>query len=122
MVLGALLDLGLPLEALRDALGSLAVVHSTVSADRVLRAGVSATKFRLGAADAADAADAHAEHARRPERVHAHAGHGGSHRHRPSHRHDSARPEASTHQPHADHHSLADIAKYINRSALSAEG
>ena len=47
MVLGALLDLGLPLESLRGALGSLAVEYGGVSADRVLRAGVSAIKFRV---------------------------------------------------------------------------
>ena len=46
MILGALLDLGLPLDALKSALGSLAVDHD-VSAERVSRAGVSATKFRL---------------------------------------------------------------------------
>ena len=45
MVLGALLDAGLPLEELRRALGSLALDGASVSATRVLRAGVSATKF-----------------------------------------------------------------------------
>ena len=45
MVLGALLDAGLPLEELRGALGSLAIEGASVSATRVLRAGVSATKF-----------------------------------------------------------------------------
>jgi uncharacterized protein (TIGR00299 family) protein len=49
MVLGALLDLGLPLDALKGALGSLAIDHD-VSAERVSRAGVSATKFRLAEA------------------------------------------------------------------------
>ena len=47
MVLGALLDLGLPLEALRAALGSLALEYGDVGAERVLRAGVTSTKFRL---------------------------------------------------------------------------
>jgi uncharacterized protein (TIGR00299 family) protein len=47
MVLGALLDLGLPLDALRAALGSLALEYGDVDAEKVLRAGVSATKFRL---------------------------------------------------------------------------
>jgi pyridinium-3,5-bisthiocarboxylic acid mononucleotide nickel chelatase len=48
MVLGALLDLGLPLDGLRAALGSLAIECGELAAERVLRAGVSATKFRLG--------------------------------------------------------------------------
>ena len=47
MILGALIDLGLPLPALRDALGSLAIEYGEVTAERVTRAGVSATKFRL---------------------------------------------------------------------------
>jgi pyridinium-3,5-bisthiocarboxylic acid mononucleotide nickel chelatase len=47
MILGALLDLGLLLEDLRAALGSLAVEGVDVAAERVLRAGVSATKLRV---------------------------------------------------------------------------
>ncbi len=47
MILGAFLDLGLPLEGLRSALGSLAIEYGDVTADRVSRAGVSATKFRV---------------------------------------------------------------------------
>ena len=45
MVLGALLDAGLPFDGLKSALGSLALDGCDVSARRVLRAGVSATKF-----------------------------------------------------------------------------
>jgi uncharacterized protein (TIGR00299 family) protein len=71
MILGALLDLGLPLDALRGAFGSLAVEYGDVAAERVSRAGVSATKFRLhehppSPADASGAsagqAPAHPEH------------------------------------------------------------
>ncbi len=47
MVLGALLDAGLPLAELDSALGSLMIPGYRLAADRVLRAGVSATKFRL---------------------------------------------------------------------------
>jgi uncharacterized protein (TIGR00299 family) protein len=47
MVVGALLDLGLPLDALRAALGSLALEYGDIAAEKVLRAGVTATKFRL---------------------------------------------------------------------------
>ena len=45
MVLGALLDAGLPFESLKQALGSLALDDCEVSVRRVVRAGVSATKF-----------------------------------------------------------------------------
>lgn len=47
MMLGALIDLGLPVDALKGALGSLALEYGDISAERVSRAGVSATKFRL---------------------------------------------------------------------------
>jgi uncharacterized protein (TIGR00299 family) protein len=47
MILGAFLDLGLPLDGLRGALGSLAIEYGDITADRVSRAGVSATKFRV---------------------------------------------------------------------------
>jgi uncharacterized protein (TIGR00299 family) protein len=65
MVLGALLDAGLPLHELKRALGSLAVGGCDVEAAKVLRAGVSATKFRV---------------VERPE-VHDHSSHPGHEKH-----------------------------------------
>ena len=62
MVLGALLDLGLPLQGLRDALGSLAIEYGDVTAERVSRAGVSATKFRLVEKTPGDTTQAHKHH------------------------------------------------------------
>jgi len=47
MVLGALIDAGVPFDALERALGSLAVDGVSVSADRVLKTGVSSIKFRV---------------------------------------------------------------------------
>ena len=47
MILGALIDAGLPLEELKRALGSLSVNGWGVSADRVVKAGITATKFRV---------------------------------------------------------------------------
>ncbi len=47
MMLGALLDLGVPVDALREALGGLGVDPASVSVTRVSRAGVSATKVRV---------------------------------------------------------------------------
>ena len=47
MILGALLDAGLPLDALKRALGSLGVEGWDVSADRVVKCGITATKFRV---------------------------------------------------------------------------
>jgi uncharacterized protein (TIGR00299 family) protein len=47
MILGALLDAGLPFDELKRALGSLAVEGWDVSVDRVIKTGVTATKFRV---------------------------------------------------------------------------
>ena len=60
MILGALLDAGLPLEDLRRALGSLAVDRTAVWMERVTRAGVSATKLHVrGEEPPLDQAHAH---------------------------------------------------------------
>ena len=47
MILGALLDAGLPFDELKRALGSVAVEGWDVSIDRVVKTGVTATKFRV---------------------------------------------------------------------------
>ena len=60
MILGALLDAGVPFEGLRAALGSLAIDGCDIAAERVLRAGVSATKFRAIEGETAKAAHTHA--------------------------------------------------------------
>ena len=52
MLLGALLDAGLPLDALRAALGSLGVEGWDISADKVVKTGITATKFRVHEATA----------------------------------------------------------------------
>jgi pyridinium-3,5-bisthiocarboxylic acid mononucleotide nickel chelatase len=47
MLLGACLDAGLPLDAVRAALGSLGLDDYAVASERVLRSGVAATRWRL---------------------------------------------------------------------------
>ena len=101
MVLGALLDAGLPLDELKRALGSLAVAGYDVTAERVLRAGVSATKFIV---------HEHATSDQRPAPQHAAA--------RPAPRHQHPRiiitPSRTC--------SLPEIFALIDRSALSPAG
>ena len=59
MLIGALLDAGLPFDTLRTALGSLALDDEcTVSAERVSRSGIAATKFTVTETPA-DAGAAH---------------------------------------------------------------
>jgi uncharacterized protein (TIGR00299 family) protein len=47
MILGALIDAGLPLADVKRALGSLGVEGWDISADSVVKAGITATKFRV---------------------------------------------------------------------------
>ena len=128
MFLGALLDLGLPLDGLRAALGSLAIEYGSVSADRVLRAGVSATKFRLheapqtAVAAGGDRAGGHSNE-RGGGHPHHHDGHQHGHSHVPDHgnTHDHDHDHGKAHH-HGPHHSLKAIAGFIERSALAREG
>ena len=117
MLLGALIDLGLPVDALQSALGSLALDYGRISADRVLRAGVTATKFQLieHGADAehkqnqGELGNLESQNRRNLENQnpgnHGHPGNPGNHQHH-----------------HHGHHHLSHIIAAIRRSALSPEG
>ncbi len=118
MVLGALIDLGLPLPELRAALGSLAIEYGEIAAERVLRAGVSATKFRA-TADAAGGGLHDSDHAYAQDHADHHP-HPHSHPHSPR---DVRRTGvAATGLDEHPHHTLAEIRSAIGRSALSAAG
>ena len=107
MVLGALLDAGLPFDELKRALGSLAISGYEVTAERVLRAGVSATKFRViehpARAAAQHTTGAAAEHS---------GGVGAEH----------PAGEASQHHHGHPHRHLKSIYELIDRSGLSPAG
>jgi uncharacterized protein (TIGR00299 family) protein len=118
MFLGAVLDAGMPLEELKRALGSLAVSGYDVSSEKVLRAGVSATRFLVhehGNAGGASPAPSSGDHEH-------HHDHGRHHHHEPHHH---PAPQAG-HEPGGGHHhphrSLPEIFALIDRSALSAAG
>jgi uncharacterized protein (TIGR00299 family) protein len=110
MILGALIDAGVPLDEVRRALGSLAIAPDTVWTDRVTRAGISATKFSVRGEDpASDSADDHQD---APPHRHDHR-HGHAHPHGPP-------PHESAH--YHLHRSLAEIGQLIETSSLSASG
>ena len=122
MIVGALLDAGVPLAGVREALGSLAISPDAVWADRVVRAGISATKFCVHGEDAS-------LEGRRLERGHV-AGPTG-HEHEHGHAHPHAEPRATAEDDHSHggtavgehgHRSLAEIFRLIDGSALSGAG
>jgi uncharacterized protein (TIGR00299 family) protein len=96
MVLGALIDAGLPFTELKAALGSLALSGVEVESARVLRAGLSATKFIVREQNGGGQGT---------------LGSTGPHSHEHTHDHG-----------HAAHRSLPEIFGLIDRSALSAAG
>ena len=110
MVLGALIDAGLPLEDLKRALGSLTVAGFDISTKRVLRAGVSATKF-VAHEHAAPSTQRGTQHPA-PSTQHDHDHDHGHHHHDHDHDHH--------HEP--PHRSLPEIFGLIDRSALSTAG
>ncbi|MEO7276297.1 MAG: nickel pincer cofactor biosynthesis protein LarC [Vicinamibacterales bacterium] len=121
MVLGALLDLGLPLDGLRAALGTLGIEYGEIAAERVLRAGVSATRFRAFADETVVAGSPVA---------HDHA-HTTGHSHGPTRGPAGGASRASTQtgapalsgpSRHDHHHSLSAIRAAIGRSGLSPAG
>jgi uncharacterized protein (TIGR00299 family) protein len=114
MILGALIDAGVPLAAIRGALGSLAIDRDAVWTERVIRVGLSATKFCVRGEDVPDHAHDH-EHP--DDGVHHH---GREHHH--DHRHPGATPGETLHHHHGPHRTLAEISRLIDGSALSAAG
>jgi pyridinium-3,5-bisthiocarboxylic acid mononucleotide nickel chelatase len=51
MIVGALIDAGVPIDDIRSALGSLAIDREAVWTERVQRAGITATKFQVRGED-----------------------------------------------------------------------
>jgi pyridinium-3,5-bisthiocarboxylic acid mononucleotide nickel chelatase len=105
MILGALVDVGVPLDDLRHALGRLAVERDAVRTERVIRAGITATKFSVR-----DEVPMEHGHSHEPSRVH---------------HHDHVRGQASAvvHDRHTHaHRSLPEIYTLIDGSSLSGAG
>jgi uncharacterized protein (TIGR00299 family) protein len=117
MILGSLIDAGVPLEDVRHALGSLAIRPDSVWTEPVVRAGIRATKFNVRGEAAP--VDHHHDH------EHAHASTAEPHRHESgSHQHASRshRPESESHRHEPQSHShrtLTEIFRLIDGSALS---
>jgi len=120
MVLGAFLDAGLPLDELKHALGSLSVSGFDVSAARVLRAGVSATKFVVQENSRPGESAPRHDAAHKEEHGHSRR-HTDDHDHRDQHE-QPQRGRASGPEHHHPHRSLAEINALIDQSALSPAG
>jgi pyridinium-3,5-bisthiocarboxylic acid mononucleotide nickel chelatase len=123
MVLGALIDAGLPLQDLTRALGSLAMAGCDVGATRVLRAGLSATRFVAHENHESPVASHHSAEHQAPG---ARAAQSTRHEtagtlHDLGHDHDHDHPVRHPGHEHP-HRTLPEIFALIDRSALSQAG
>jgi uncharacterized protein (TIGR00299 family) protein len=105
MILGALIDAGLPLGELREALGSLTLGNVRLLAERVERSGIGATSFTVDVGEDAKA-DAHS---------HEHHHHDHDHHH-DAHHHDAHHDD---HHHHHHHRGLSEICQMVDGSSLS---
>ncbi|HYU41683.1 MAG TPA: nickel pincer cofactor biosynthesis protein LarC [Vicinamibacteria bacterium] len=113
MVLGALVDLGLPLGRLRAELAKLPLAGYRLEARKVDRAGIQATKVEVLIGDQIDVGDVHV-HGHGPDDEHAHD-HDHDHEHEHEHEHEHG------HAPDAHpHRGLSEILRLIEKSGLEA--
>jgi uncharacterized protein (TIGR00299 family) protein len=72
MIVGALIDAGVPLDEIRGALGSLSIDGDAVWTERVQRAGIGATKFQVRGEDGSHAPHHHVHAGGVATEAHAH--------------------------------------------------
>jgi uncharacterized protein (TIGR00299 family) protein len=107
MIVGALIDAGVPLADVRRALGSLAIAPHAVSTEAVTRAGLRATKFNVAG--------------ERPPQDQAHDDdHEQGHTHEHDHHQNRDQQHEGAHR-HV-HRTLDQIYRLLDGSALSAAG
>lgn len=108
MTVGALLDLGVPLDAVRDAIATLAVPGIDLASERVFRHGIAATKFHVRV-------DGRHPDPPEPETPADHHHHGGAPDAPHDHHHHPDDPAA-----HDGHRPYAEIRRLLEGSALVA--
>ena len=124
MILGALIDAGLPIDELRAALGSLALEDVCLEANPTQRSGIGATSFSV--------TDSSGSHTHTAAHSHSHTENVDDHRHSTDHTHSTDHGhahdsehghdhDADGHHHHHDHahRSLSEICAMVDQSALS---
>jgi uncharacterized protein (TIGR00299 family) protein len=123
MILGALVDLGLPIDTLRAELSHIALAGYRLEVSRVVRQGLSACKVDvlLEEAHPAGHSHSHEEHGHGHSHAHDHD-HGHKHDHDHGHSHKHGHDHDHTHDGPAHGHGrhLGEIVRLIETSGLSA--
>jgi len=130
MMLGALVDLGVPLAGLREALAGVVPAGCRLTATRVSRSGIGAVRFVVSEGDAAPGPDGHGhdhgEPGHRHDGAHEHGRgthihyHPGGQAHAHSHDEPAAEPRPEAADGHAAHRGLPEILAMIAGSGLPA--
>jgi uncharacterized protein (TIGR00299 family) protein len=113
MLLGALVDAGVPFAGLEEAAAALNV-GARLQMRKVSRGGIAATKVDVIAPDQPPVEPAHSHHDRAP---HTHEGH--SHSDHSHDAHSSSAPHEHTAHTHASHRPLSAIVEIIRSASLS---
>ncbi len=114
MLLGAMVDAGVPLSTLSDTAAALNI-GARIEARKVVRGGISATKLDVLTSESAPDAASPAEHTHDHAHSHEH-GHTHSHSHSHSSHHEHAHDDTHTHQ---HHRSLSTILGIIRSAPLA---
>ena len=117
MMLGALVDAGVPLSVLKETVAALNV-GARLETQRVMRGGLAATKVDVIAPEHSAATQEHTPDHDRASHSHDHPVH---HDHDASHKHSHGDHEHSheEHQSHAPHRSLSSILAVIRSASLA---
>jgi uncharacterized protein (TIGR00299 family) protein len=110
MLLGALVDLGLPLDALKAEVAKVPLQGYRLEARKVQRSGLLATKVDVVIADHP------AEHGHPHSPSHRHGGHGHDHGH--EHGHEDVHAHTPAHEHGHGHRGVRDILALVDRSTL----
>ncbi len=120
MILGALVDAGLPLSALEETVAALGLADVVrIQAERVHKGAIAATKVTVFTHGEPDRPHAHL---RLPEPPHAHSHHHGHEEHTDEHHHEHGGHDHGHGHSHEHHHrSLAEVLGIIEAAHLPGE-
>jgi len=117
MLLGALIDLGVPLDAIGEALDAIGAGRERLRVSRVVKHGVAATDIKVDTAGRL-AGDAHDRHDHAHDHVHSHHH---AHAHDHAHDHDDAHAHDHAHaHDDAPHVHYAAIRRRVESARLTA--
>lgn len=127
MTLGAMIDLGVPADVIREAIAAVGLGDDRLRVESVVKSGIASTNVWVRCHDAEDGAEAEKAHKHIHAHEHAHVHEGGqseTHSHAHEHRHSHAdagsgeHAHAHEHRHDHNHHHYSDIRARVEKSTL----